>query len=37
MNHFKTEITSACLDDLIDSDPNLDPNYNYNIIEKKLT
>ena len=37
MNHFKTEITSACLVEQIDSDPNLDPNYNYNIIEKKLT
>ena len=23
MNHFKTEITSACLDKEIDSDPNL--------------
>ena len=37
MNHFIPEITSACLDDQIDSDPNLDPNYTYNIIEKKLT
>ena len=37
MNHFKTEITSACLVEQIDSDPNLDPNHNYNIIEKKLT
>ena len=36
MNHFKREITSACLDGQIDSDPNLDPNYNYNIIEKSL-
>ena len=34
---FKTEITSACLVEQIDSDPNLDPNHNYNIIEKKLT
>ena len=37
MNHFKTEITSACLDEQIDFDPNIDLNYNYNIIEKKLT
>ena len=37
LNHFKTEITSACLVEQIDSDPNLDPNHNYNIIEKKLT
>ena len=37
MNHFKTEITSACLVEQIGSDPNLDPNKNYNIIEKKLT
>ena len=35
MNHFKTEITSACLDEQIYSDPDLDPNYNYNITEAK--
>ena len=35
LNHFKTEITSACLVEQIDSDPNLDPYHNYNIIEKK--
>ena len=37
MNHFKTEITSACLDEQIESDPNLDLNYNCNIIKKRLT
>ena len=37
MNHFKTEITGACLDEQIYFDPNLDPNHNYNIMEKKLT
>ena len=37
LNHFITEITSACLVEQIDSDPKLDPNHNYNIIEKKLT
>ena len=28
MNRFKTEITSACLDEQINSEPNLDLNYN---------
>ena len=37
LNHFKIEITSACLVEQIDSDPNLDPNHNYNIKERKLT
>ena len=37
MNHFKTEITGACLHEQIYSDPNLDPNYNNNIMEQRLT